>query len=352
MVFVVSCFTQTLCLSWTNAGEAINNLLMFATIVVVIGFPFWTFFLLRRNKDKLNDKEFYAKFWTVYEHLKWKKEPTNWTLLEPCISSFRMLLTICALLYMQNWRTFQIIIAMAFHYFVLIYNGQMQPFHDKTHYFFQQFNEVFVFWTICVLMTFADLITQQYGADTMGWVLIVLVTLNLVINFVYIVGKALKKHCRRFYIKYLLWRRSRLRASLERKHAEWLANQHDKIPMSPRSLKLWHKLSRDLGLQHNPNLIDESNEYSFNSQADLVISKKKNGQSELGRGRSPQQPSLDENDDDLILNRLNRRVGVVSPHVAEPQLVLDNHTEHTFGENNEYENRSEASQEGSQMRKF
>lgn len=97
--------TQTLVLDWPNAGESINNLLMFLTFVAVVCFPFWTFFLLRRNKHLLNERVFKAKFISIYEHLA-LKGADNWILLEPCISSFRMLLTIGALIYLRNWRTF------------------------------------------------------------------------------------------------------------------------------------------------------------------------------------------------------------------------------------------------------
>lgn len=123
-------------MTWANTGEAINNILMFATLLVIVAFPFWTFFLLRRNQQRLGDRDFKAKYFAIYENLRWKNA-NNWILLEPCISSFRMLLTCCALMYLQNWRTFQIMIALFFHIFVIVYNGQMQPFNDKLYYFFQ-----------------------------------------------------------------------------------------------------------------------------------------------------------------------------------------------------------------------
>ena len=35
IVFVVSCFTQTLWLTWDGSGEVINNLMTFGTLVIV-----------------------------------------------------------------------------------------------------------------------------------------------------------------------------------------------------------------------------------------------------------------------------------------------------------------------------
>lgn len=224
VVFVVSCMTQTLALSWDSTGETVNNVLMFITFIAVLAFPFWTFFLLRRNKHRLRQRDFFAKYSSIYDHLI-IKDADNWTLLEPCISGFRMLLTIAALMYLQNWKTFQIMIAMFFHICVLVYNGQVMPFKDKTYYFWQQFNEVFVFWTILVMMTFADMTQDTYAENIMGWVLIMIISLNLVLNFGYIIGHAMVLNCRKYRIKYLIWKRKRLRESIEARHARMLAEE-------------------------------------------------------------------------------------------------------------------------------
>lgn len=99
VVFVISCLTQTLAMTWSNTGEAINNILMFLTIAVVLAFPVWTFLLLKRNKDRLGDREFSAKFSSIYDQLNWKSGD-NWTLAEPSISAVRMIMTCFALMYL------------------------------------------------------------------------------------------------------------------------------------------------------------------------------------------------------------------------------------------------------------
>jgi hypothetical protein len=73
--------------------------------------------------------------------------------------------------------------------------------------------EFFVFLTIINLMCFADVIIgpgEVQGFNTMGYVLIVIVSLNLAVNFTYIMGKSIKQTCRKWRIKYLLWRRKKL----------------------------------------------------------------------------------------------------------------------------------------------
>lgn len=74
-------------------------------------------------------------------------------------------------------------------------------------------------WTILILMTFADLIMDQDAFDTMGYVLIAVVLTNLLVNMLFIFGKAIMKNWRKFYIRFLIWRRKKLRASIERKRS-------------------------------------------------------------------------------------------------------------------------------------
>jgi hypothetical protein len=72
---------------------------MFSTLIVILLFPFWIMFLLLRNKDKLNTKEFKALYLEVYAQIKFQKGDT-WTLLEPSITTLRMLLTCGGLLFL------------------------------------------------------------------------------------------------------------------------------------------------------------------------------------------------------------------------------------------------------------
>jgi len=55
VVFVVSCMTQTLAMSWKSPGEIVNNILMLAMFAVIVGFPVWIFFYIRKNKDNLKN---------------------------------------------------------------------------------------------------------------------------------------------------------------------------------------------------------------------------------------------------------------------------------------------------------
>jgi hypothetical protein len=70
----------------------------------------------------------------------------------------------------------------------------------------------------------------------------VVVCLNLLINFSYIMGKSLKQSCRNLRVKYLLWRRKKLTQAIEVKRAlkeqELLNQAKAKRPLSPHSFEL------------------------------------------------------------------------------------------------------------------
>jgi hypothetical protein len=189
VIYAVSCLTQMLSMTWRSHGENFNNVLMILMFLLLVAFPVWVFFFIRRNRYNLGKNSFKQKYGTIYEHLKWKKG-NYWVLAEPAIFPARMLLSLMMLIYLQKWRYFQLMVAMYIHYAVIIYNGQVQPFNDKQYAFFQQFNETFVFWTIVLMFTFADWTMDKYAHDTMGNLLIALVVSNLAINMIFLCARA------------------------------------------------------------------------------------------------------------------------------------------------------------------
>jgi hypothetical protein len=81
---------------------------------------------------------------------------------------------------------------------------------------------------ILILMTFAGWKDKQgngimntYAQNKMGLLLIIVVVANLMINMLVIIGRALVKNWRKIYIKYLVWKRNKLRASIELKRSQW-----------------------------------------------------------------------------------------------------------------------------------
>jgi cell shape-determining protein MreD len=86
--------------------------------------------------------------------------------------------------------------------------------------FLQNLNEFFVFIVIMNLFCFADVIPvgpeSMFGNKTMGYALMIIVSVNLVFNFSYIMGKSIKQSFRNLRTKYLLWRRKKLSEALEK----------------------------------------------------------------------------------------------------------------------------------------
>jgi len=136
IVFVISAIINTCVLTWDNTGVGINNVFFFAGCALVVGFPIFNFFWLRKNKERLNTKGFFAEYGQMYHLLDWQSL-RSWTLAEPAINSTRIFLTIASLIYFNNWRTIQIILVLLQHYFVIIYNGVEHPFKEYQYFFFQ-----------------------------------------------------------------------------------------------------------------------------------------------------------------------------------------------------------------------
>ena len=68
--------------------------------------------------------------------------------------------------------------------------------------------------------------------------------------------------------------------------------------LSPRSLRIFNKVRKDLGLSYDSNCLYDSCEISFNSNADLVPSNKKNVLHDLAG--LPDELILDKNGNEYL----------------------------------------------------
>ena len=109
----------------------------------------------------------------------------------------------------------------------------------------------------------------------MGYVLMVTVCLNLLINFSYIMGNSIKQSCQNFRIKYYLWRRKKLTQAIEIKQAlqeqELLNQAKVKRPLSPHSFEIRAQFMKDLGMSSDSSIINYSSK-SIYSEANLLSS--------------------------------------------------------------------------------
>lgn len=310
IIFVTAAITNTLALTWENTGVGINNLLMFAGLAFIFLFPVWCTAHLLRNKSHLNTKTFFGLYSKVYEKLGWRKLQTR-KLIEPTVGLTRVLLMIMALLYLNHVRTYQWIICLVLHFVVIIFNGIESPFKDRSYFYWQQINEWFIFGTILLVMTFADQIYDTQAFYKMGTVLNIYVSINIFINLAWIFYWGFKTHFRKYQIKYLLWKRDKLKESIELAKRQWELDRiaearrqleelqkvkGEKQGLSPRSLRIMNKVRKDLGLSYDSACLYDSCEVSFNSQADLVTSNKK--QNWWALAGLPDELILDKNGND------------------------------------------------------
>lgn len=160
----------------------------------------------------------------LYETLNVSRS-TNWTMCEPVLSFYRMLMLTLVLINLQDYRYFQLFFVNMSMTSIIVFAGVVEPFADKTTSFFQQFNEVFVAITNYHLMCFADFVKDERTRNIVGMSMIVCAGLNMLINMVYIMFGAIKDAWRKLRIKYFTWKLKRL---LKTKGAKQLASYMSK----------------------------------------------------------------------------------------------------------------------------
>lgn len=95
--------------------------------------------------------------------------------------------------------------------------------------------------------------------------------------------------------------------------------------MSPRSLSLWHMLRRDMGMSYDLKMIlNDDVDYSFNSQADLVVSNNKqhilNDDLILGP-RQQRRNELHDNDEEIMQTPSPMRQVEATEHTNHEESV-------------------------------
>ena len=78
------------------------------------------------NKGKIKNLLFREKFNKIFENLSFKDE--KGTLIEPFISVMRVLILMAVLIFLQNYRYFQIFCCNFLSLFMVIYVGWHEPY--------------------------------------------------------------------------------------------------------------------------------------------------------------------------------------------------------------------------------
>jgi hypothetical protein len=115
-----------------------------------------------------------------------------------------------ALIFLDKYPYFQIAINNFLVTFMLIYMKWFEVYQEFYYKFFQALNEVFVLLVNYHMICFADFISDNRTRTIMGWSLIATISVNLLVNFGYIVFGSAKESYYKLRKRYLLRKRDKL----------------------------------------------------------------------------------------------------------------------------------------------
>ena len=99
------------------------------------------------------------------------------------MSDLRRLVLALTIIYLQGYPTFQLMSVYFQILAVTIFNGQVEPFADRTSQRLEQFNELTISGVFYHLVCFADLVRDPIIRMEVGWSLIGTTLFCLVLNF-------------------------------------------------------------------------------------------------------------------------------------------------------------------------
>jgi hypothetical protein len=219
MLLSISSVVNTTKFQFEDLGTALSSNFTAVVLILLVVFPVFTLLFMYMKRRKLNKETFKSKYGAIYESLKTTRNKTS-SFYEPLISMYRMLALTFVLIYLQEFRYFQLFFVNFSMTFILVYAGICEPYVDKTTSFFSQFNEVFVAITNYHLMCFADFVQDEWTRNIVGWSLIVSVGLNLLINISFIMAGAIRDSCRKIKFKYYTWKLNQAKRQKAQKEME------------------------------------------------------------------------------------------------------------------------------------
>ena len=166
-------------LNWFKAGYAINSLMALGFFFTIIMYTLLGYYCLRRHKDKLRSKKMKSKFGAYYMHLKISQ---NSALMEPMVQQIRIICFIVAILFLPKNPFFQVMLSLYNWTALTIYIGWFHPYLDKRTWRSELFNEFFILLVIYTFLVLLDLVTDQWTLNFIGWMLIVIICANLILN--------------------------------------------------------------------------------------------------------------------------------------------------------------------------
>ena len=217
IVFVLSCAMQYKYLDFGSRGTAFSSVLALVSGVILIASPLTNLGIMLRYRNDLGKEPVKEKYESLYDKLNYESTTSLAVLLEPFLTQMRILVMCLALIYLDSLPIFQIIINTNLTTLTVIFIKWFKVYKERDYQFFQEFNEVFVWLITYHLICFSGVLSGGNLLKSLGISAIVTITVNLVVNFGYILFMSGKENLRKAKIKFYTCKRDRLLKRIQKR---------------------------------------------------------------------------------------------------------------------------------------
>ncbi|TNV87304.1 hypothetical protein FGO68_gene15203 [Halteria grandinella] len=157
-----------------------NQILSYLLLVTIIVVPIFLFQLIKRNQKLLISDGFMHKYSTIYGNLNFEKRSS---LNYICILFLKRFLVTFSLVFLRHDFNIQMLIIMNASFFCLLFYIVCRPFNSEYINRIEIFNECTFLTCSYLSFLFTDIIDDPGIKMQIGWVFIIVIVANLLVNF-------------------------------------------------------------------------------------------------------------------------------------------------------------------------
>lgn len=188
-----------------SPGNSALTILLF--VAIPIGFPIFTFLLLRRRVETLPDDT--KRIGSLYLNLAVESNPRAW-LMTP-LFLLRRLAFAGSVVYGPN-AVFQAYVQVALSLSLVYFLVSVSPYDDPLLNGMEIFNEVTLLALAYFMFLFSDFVPDAEVRYTLGWVFSGTIAFNLGVNWTVLMSRMLKQIARWIRLKYRNFKRAKKEA--------------------------------------------------------------------------------------------------------------------------------------------
>lgn len=175
-----------------NYGMIINNIYMIFSWLIVVLYPGWLYWFLKRKYYELQFASFKAKYENAYGDIElFDNEQAIW---EPVLYLLRRLAMAIICVCMIGYPIFQIGALFACQIVYIIFLGHVKPYDGQDKYKNEYFNEAMIFLIVYHLITYSDeYIRNSAGRTICGYSMIVCTLFVVLANVGILVSKSVHR---------------------------------------------------------------------------------------------------------------------------------------------------------------